>query len=152
MPDYAIRIGVRMCWKPITDIPSWEFVELYSPTWAKSEKGQSSKGIVIGCHCPATATRPDEYIDHCSGQVLEMEFTLWRALEIPQVTTIPEPPLTGHWHHGNGIIVSGGARIARADFDGMPPVTFTQSLFDWVCVTLNQAVDAWYATRNEDKQ
>jgi hypothetical protein len=65
---------------------------------------------------------------------------------------VEQPPLTGHWHHGNGVIVSGGTRIAKEDFDCQPvdPV-FRDELFDWICKTLNKEIDLYYANRsNED--
>jgi hypothetical protein len=49
-----------------------------------------------------------------------------------------ESPLgTNNWHHGNGVLVCGGVRIARADFDTNPSREFQENMFDWICQTLN---------------
>jgi hypothetical protein len=53
-----------------------------------------------------------------------------------------EPPLTGRWHHGNGVLVSGSIRIAHADFDTNPPDEFRDEVLDWMCATLNAAIAA----------
>lgn len=63
---------------------------------------------------------------------------------------IDNPPLTGHWHHGNGVLVSGGIRIAREDFDTNPPEPFKKEVFDWICKVLNKEVDLYYRTKKDD--
>lgn len=50
-------------------------------------------------------------------------------------------PLTGRWHHGNGVLVCGTVRIASEDFDTLPSQAFKDQLFDWMCKTLNEAVE-----------
>lgn len=62
---------------------------------------------------------------------------------------VETPLLTGHWHHGNGVLVSGSIRIARADFDTNPPQTFQNEMFDWICKTLNKEIDLYYANRGD---
>lgn len=52
-----------------------------------------------------------------------------------------EPPLIGRWHHGQGHLVSGSIRISRWDCDTNPPVEFRDRLLDWMCATLNAAVN-----------
>jgi hypothetical protein len=55
-----------------------------------------------------------------------------------------EPPLTGHWHHGGGVLVSGTVRIAVADFDSHPfPDDLRDDIFDWICLTLNKEIDLY---------
>lgn len=56
-----------------------------------------------------------------------------------------EPPLIGRWHHGQGYLVSGTIRIASWDCDTDPPEEFRDRLLDWVCDTLNAAVQDWGA-------
>ena len=55
----------------------------------------------------------------------------------------PEPPLVGRWHHGQGYLVSGSIRISRWDCDTNPPVEFRDQLLEWMCETLNGAVNAY---------
>lgn len=52
------------------------------------------------------------------------------------------PPLTGRWHHGNGVIVSGTLRIARDDFEAGIDEEVRDEIFDWICCTLNAAIAA----------
>lgn len=130
-----------MSWRSIASLPAWEFVELYSPSWACTAKGKVTQGLVIGCYSPATVTRPAEFIDAVHGLVLDSEFTLWRPLSPPVKTD--KPPLTGEWRWNNGLLISGGVRVARDDFDGTPALIFKESLASWVCSTLNKAVEAW---------
>lgn len=61
-----------------------------------------------------------------------------------------EPPLTGRWHHGQGYLVSGSIRISRWDCDTNPPVEFRDKLLDWMCETLNSAVNAWEASAPDE--
>lgn len=49
-------------------------------------------------------------------------------------------PLTGRWHHGNGVLVCGTIRIAVESFDTLPSQEFKDQMFDWMCETLNAAV------------
>ncbi len=56
---------------------------------------------------------------------------------------IAKPPLTGRWHHGQGYLVSGTIRISRWDCDTNPPVEFRDQLLEWMCETLNGAVNAY---------
>jgi hypothetical protein len=53
-----------------------------------------------------------------------------------------EPPLSGRWHHGAGVLVCGSVRISREDFDMDPSEQFKTKMLDWMCATLNAAVDA----------
>jgi hypothetical protein len=53
---------------------------------------------------------------------------------------VNKPPLTGRWHHGNGVIVSGSIRIAQWDCDTCPPKEFRDEVLDWICETLNDAI------------
>jgi hypothetical protein len=57
-----------------------------------------------------------------------------------------EPPLLGRWHHGDGHLVSGTIRIAKWDCDTNPPVEFRDDVLEWVCDTLNDAINAYRAT------
>lgn len=50
-----------------------------------------------------------------------------------------KPHLTSRWHHGNGVLVCGTIRIARADFDTNPSQQFQDDMFDWMCEVLNKA-------------
>lgn len=50
-----------------------------------------------------------------------------------------DPTLTGHWHHGDGVLICGTVRVAREDFDSAPPRTFKKEFWDWVCNTMNAA-------------
>lgn len=54
---------------------------------------------------------------------------------------LSEPPLSGRWHHGNGVLVSGSIRIAQWACDTNPPAEFRERMLDWVCETLNRAVN-----------
>ena len=49
-----------------------------------------------------------------------------------------EIPLSGKWHHGNGVLICGTLRIAREDFDVLPSSEFKKELFDWICEVLNR--------------
>jgi hypothetical protein len=59
-----------------------------------------------------------------------------------------EPPLFGHWHHGQGYLVSGTIRISRWDCDTNPPVEFRNGLLDWMCEVLNAAVNEYQQRRD----
>jgi hypothetical protein len=61
-----------------------------------------------------------------------------------------EPPLIGTWHHGEGHLVSGTIRISRWDCDTNPPVEFRDRLLDWICDTLNAAVNEWERTAPDE--
>lgn len=52
-----------------------------------------------------------------------------------------QPPLTGHWRHGHGVICCGTLRIARSDFDTNPSPEFERDVLEWMCNTLNAAVN-----------
>lgn len=58
------------------------------------------------------------------------------------MTTEFDPPLLGHWRHGNGVICCGSMRIAHEDFDTDPAREFADEVLDWACNTLNAAVEA----------
>ncbi len=60
---------------------------------------------------------------------------------------VTTPPLTGDWHHGNGVLVSGTIRIAVADFDTNPPPEFQDQMFDWMCQVLNKAIQEYRANQ-----
>ena len=47
------------------------------------------------------------------------------------------PPILSEWRHGNGYLICGTLRIARADFDTDPSPGFKRELFDWICTRLN---------------
>lgn len=57
----------------------------------------------------------------------------------PVLLECTEPPIKAHWHHGNGILVCGGVRIAREDFDTDPRSEYKKQIFDWMCDVLNKA-------------
>lgn len=59
-----------------------------------------------------------------------------------------EPPLGGHWHFGNGVVVCGTLRIFGEDFDTDPADDFKESLLKWVCDTLNAAQDAYRSAQS----
>lgn len=58
-----------------------------------------------------------------------------------------EPPLSGRWHHGNGVLVCGGVRIAREDFDTQPCDSVKTELLDWMCETLNARQDSFFGCK-----
>lgn len=60
------------------------------------------------------------------------------------MSNIIEPPLTGNWHHGNGVLVCGSIRIARSDFDTDPNQAFQDSIFDYICKVLNNNTDNYF--------
>jgi hypothetical protein len=60
-------------------------------------------------------------------------------IEHPEQHAKPDAPLSGDWHHGNGVLVCGTVRIAREDFDTNPAESFKTEMFDWMCETLNAA-------------
>jgi hypothetical protein len=55
----------------------------------------------------------------------------------------PEPMFYGRWHHGNGNLCCGSMRYFRADFDTNPAPDVREGIFDWVCTTMNAALDRW---------
>jgi NTP pyrophosphatase (non-canonical NTP hydrolase) len=77
-------------------------------------------------------------VQHGEERAMLMEM---RQLEdgLREITSIP-PTLIGRWHHGNGVIVAGGTRIAREDFDSDPAAEFKKEFWDWVCNTMNSAI------------
>lgn len=95
----------------------------------------------------------DDVVGDCAGEPFES--SSMNALRLRRRNLmIPEPPLGGNrWHHGNGILVCGGSRIAREDFDSNPPDVVKKQIFDWICATLNKAVATYelarYDRRNE---
>ena len=54
-----------------------------------------------------------------------------------------KPPLIGRWRHNNGVICSGGLRIARESFDTSPAVEFRNEVLDWMVETLNKEVEKY---------
>lgn len=140
-------------WQPIETVPAFQYVEVYSAEFAKLQGGGSlTNGITLCLYRPPTSRLPGEFIEQ-TGLIMKWPFTHWRYIRPnpDQTELLPEPPLTGHWHHGNGILVSGGVRIARADFDTNPSDEFAKPIFDWICQTLNKAIDVWYATRSNNE-
>lgn len=79
-----------------------------------------------------------------------LESALRLALAARQGFVLEEPPLTGRWHHGAGNLVSGGVRIAQWDCDNNPPAEFRDKMLNWMCATLNAAVDAWDKTAPDE--
>lgn len=147
------QIRAASGWQPIDTIPHFQYVEVYSAEFAKqSGAGSLTHGITIGLYKPPTSRLPGQFVEQ-TGLVMLWPFTHWRYMRPnpEQTEPVPEPPLTGHWHHGNGILVSGGVRIARADFDTNPSDEFAKPIFDWICQTLNKAIDVWYATRSNNE-
>lgn len=64
----------------------------------------------------------------------------------PSVSLPDEPPLTGDWHHGNGVLVTGTVRIASLcenfkQFSDKAPIIFTA-----ICHACNQNIQAFYAS------
>lgn len=61
----------------------------------------------------------------------------------PMAQAEPEPMFYGRWHHGNGNLCCGTMRYFRADFDTNPAPDVREGIFDWVCTTMNAALDRW---------
>lgn len=58
----------------------------------------------------------------------------------PAAQAATEPPLLGHWHGGNGVLCCGTLRVFSEDFDTDPADEFKQEIMQWVCDTLNAAL------------
>lgn len=58
-----------------------------------------------------------------------------------------EPPLTGRWHHGNGVLVCGTVRVARADFDTNPSAAFEDEMLGWMCRVMNAETGLYLAKK-----
>lgn len=89
---------------------------------------------------------PEEFKRHWA------EFQEWsRKSEAAQQQAEPvgdEPPLSGRWHFGNGVVVCGTLRIFSEDFDTNPAEDFKEQLLQWVCDTLNAAQDSHRAAHS----
>ncbi|ANN70883.1 hypothetical protein BAU08_05645 [Bordetella bronchialis] len=48
-----------------------------------------------------------------------------------------DAPLSGKWHHGNGILCCGSLRIAAIDIDTQPAEAVQAEILDWMCARLN---------------
>lgn len=72
----------------------------------------------------------------------EVETDAERDFDAEMAAADSGPPLIGRWHHGSGVLVSGGIRIAQWDCDTNPPSEFRERVLDWMCESLNSAVRA----------
>ena len=59
----------------------------------------------------------------------------------PKPKTERKPPLQGTWRHSNGVICNGTLRIAQESFDTSPAPEYRDEVLDWMCETLNKAVE-----------
>jgi hypothetical protein len=69
-------------WKRIESVPSFTWVQLYSPDYEKGP-GKEKQGIMQGCYRPRSETLDAEFIDDF-GVAVNWAFTHWKPL--------PEPP------------------------------------------------------------
>jgi hypothetical protein len=65
------------------------------------------------------------------------------ARQVAQNGLEAEPLFLGQWHHGEGNLCCGTMRYMRADFDTQPAQEIRTAVFDWICSTMNSALNRW---------
>lgn len=82
-----------------------------------------------------TTTSPHEVIRQMESELPADIYG--REPSVPRVVT--DAPLGGRWHHGNGCLVCGSFRVAKADWEAgvCTADNLRERVFDWICATLN---------------
>lgn len=67
----------------------------------------------------------------------------WKGPDESSALPACSAPLSGRWRHGDGYLICGTLRIARADFDTDPSPEIQTELLDWIVSSLNEAQNSY---------
>lgn len=131
-------------------------VELQNLKVNKEIKGDPSfaqAGEILGGDAPVWPTWCTSFETRVAYQQGVADCRVFDAKQAESETKSSQktpPPLTGRWHHGNGVLVSGSIRIAQWDCDSNPPKEFRDEVLDWLCATLNTAIERFESQRAKE--